>query len=64
MAITTAQVKLWKRNAVMISDWAPPVIKVLQERIIALSDEVLANREARPEPTGFIACDDALPGEK
>lgn len=49
MALTTEQVKLWKRYAVMVGDGASSTaIKILQARIVALANEVLANRDAQP----------------
>lgn len=49
MALTTEQVALWKRNAEIVNSYATDIkVKILQDRIIALADEVLANREAQP----------------
>lgn len=49
MTLTTEQVKLWKRCAVMVGDGtSSTAIKIMQARIIALADEVMANREAQP----------------
>lgn len=54
MALPIEQVKLWKRNAVMISDGTPPATKTLQERIIVLAAELLAIREAQPVAIGEV----------
>jgi hypothetical protein len=54
MALTTEQVALWKRNAVM--SWGRTssiALKIMLARIIALADEVLACREAQPVAWSF-----------
>ncbi len=53
MALTTEQVALWKRVAEIVKSYATNIeVKILQDRIIALADEILANREA--QPVGYI----------
>lgn len=54
MALTTEQVALWKRNAVMSGGRTSSIaLKIMLARIIALADEVLACREAQPVAWSF-----------
>lgn len=46
--LTTERVELWRRNAEICGSTTDPVVEALQARIIALADELLANREAQP----------------
>lgn len=47
--LTTEQVKLWKQTAEVVkSNASDMAVKILQERIIALAEELLAVREAQP----------------
>ena len=49
MSLTTEQVALWKRNAEVVKSYETDIrVKILQDRIIALADEILAIREAQP----------------
>lgn len=60
MALTTEQVALWKRNAQVVKSYATDMnVQILQARIIALADEVLANREA--QPVAWIVEGDGVP---
>lgn len=51
MSLTTEKVALWKRNAEVVKSYATDMeVKILQDRIIELADEVLARHEAPPTP--------------
>lgn len=55
MPLTTEQVALWKQTAKVVRRNASDMeVKILQDRIIELADEVLACREAQPVAIGEI----------